>query len=180
MGSDGSTLGLPSFARLLLGVAMASACGLAWTQKPGIYTCEVNGKRQTSDRVIPECSDRPQRVLNPDGSLRVVGFDPTLGFYENSPATLGHAFGVRWLDETGGPALASDPAWLRFLTWQKELVDWFGVADLAYEIGTFEESFKDAKGSPVKLVGKYVVVWKRSKAGTWQLFRDIWNESPAR
>jgi hypothetical protein len=76
MGPERSTLGMPPLARLVLGVAVASACGPAWTQaKPaggGIYTCEVNGKRQTSDRVIPECSDRPQRVLNPDGSLRMI------------------------------------------------------------------------------------------------------------
>jgi len=67
---------MSSLARLVLGVAVASACGAAWTQsKPaggGIYTCEVNGKRLTSDRLIQECADRPQRVLNPDGSLRTI------------------------------------------------------------------------------------------------------------
>jgi ketosteroid isomerase-like protein len=27
------------------------------------------------------------------------------------------------------------------------------------------------------VIGKYVVVWKRGKGG-WQLYRDIWNETP--
>lgn len=40
--------------------------------QPGIYTCEVNGKRVTSDRPIPECVAREQRLLNSDGSLRRV------------------------------------------------------------------------------------------------------------
>lgn len=38
-----------------------------------IYSCVDNsGKRLTSDRVIGECLDREQRVLNKDGSLRMV------------------------------------------------------------------------------------------------------------
>jgi ketosteroid isomerase-like protein len=47
--------------------------------------------------------------------------------------------------------------------------------DLAYEIGTFEESFKDAGGSPVKVVGKYVVVWKKQPGGEWKAIIDIFN-----
>ena len=37
-----------------------------------IYSCEVNGKRVTSDRPIPECISREQRVHNSDGSVREV------------------------------------------------------------------------------------------------------------
>ena len=47
--------------------------------------------------------------------------------------------------------------------------------DLAYETGTFEESFKDAQGSPVKVVGKYVVVWKKQPGGQWKAIIDIFN-----
>ena len=47
--------------------------------------------------------------------------------------------------------------------------------DLAYEIGTFQESFKDDKGSPVNLVGKYVVVWKKQPGGQWKAIIDIFN-----
>lgn len=37
----------------------------------GIYSCvDSTGKRLTSDRPIPECLDREQRVLNKDGSQR--------------------------------------------------------------------------------------------------------------
>ncbi|MFT3859001.1 MAG: DUF4124 domain-containing protein [Aquabacterium sp.] len=60
------------------GVALllaATGCVLAATdQKPnaaGIYSCvDAAGKRHTSDRPIPECLDREQRLLNKDGSQR--------------------------------------------------------------------------------------------------------------
>jgi hypothetical protein len=53
----------------LAAVSVAFAQGSA----PRIYTCiDANGKRLTSDRPIPECSAREQRVLNADGSVKQV------------------------------------------------------------------------------------------------------------
>jgi hypothetical protein len=42
-----------------------------------IYQCDLNGKKVTSDRPIPECINKDQRQLNPDGSLRSI-LTPTL------------------------------------------------------------------------------------------------------
>lgn len=62
----------------LLGLACATLASQAAAQgtpsaKPSIYTCvDAKGHRITSDRPIPECLDRDQRLLNPDGSLRGV------------------------------------------------------------------------------------------------------------
>ena len=37
----------------------------------GIYTCvDGNGRRITSDRPIPECQDREQKLLNPSGTVK--------------------------------------------------------------------------------------------------------------
>ena len=47
--------------------------------------------------------------------------------------------------------------------------------DIAYETGTFEESFKDPKGKPVHITGKYLVVWKKQATGQWKAFADIFN-----
>jgi len=45
----------------------------AQTSGGGIYSCvDGNGKRLTSDRPIPECFNREQRVLNADGSVRRI------------------------------------------------------------------------------------------------------------
>lgn len=44
----------------------------------GIYSCiDAQGRRLTSDRPIPDCSSREQRVLNRDGSVQRV-VPPTL------------------------------------------------------------------------------------------------------
>ena len=47
--------------------------------------------------------------------------------------------------------------------------------DLAYETGTFEESFNDENGTPQRVVGKYVVVWKKQADGQWKAVVDIFN-----
>jgi hypothetical protein len=57
------------------GVLLAGGlcCG-AWAQNApvgGIYTCtDGQGRKLTSDRPIPECNDREQKVLNPSGTLK--------------------------------------------------------------------------------------------------------------
>jgi hypothetical protein len=39
----------------------------------GIYTCiDAKGRKLTSDRPIPECADREQKVLNPSGTVRTI------------------------------------------------------------------------------------------------------------
>ncbi len=38
-----------------------------------IFSCiDANGKKITSDRPVPDCSNRDQRLLNPDGSVRSI------------------------------------------------------------------------------------------------------------
>lgn len=65
----------PTTAACLL-AALAFAPLVAQAQVPqkstSIYSCEINGKRITSDRPIPECIAREQRVHNSDGSVREV------------------------------------------------------------------------------------------------------------
>src|SRR5262249_28079314 len=49
---------------------------------------------------------------------------------------------------------------------------------LAWEQGEFALDVRGKDGKTAHVAGKYVVVWKRTPKGQWQLFRDIWNESP--
>ncbi len=51
--------------------------------------------------------------------------------------------------------------------------------NFAYESGEYALDAPGKDGKLAHSVGKYVVVWKRNQGGTWQLYRDIWNESPA-
>jgi hypothetical protein len=55
---------------------------VVWAQ--GVYTCvDARGRKLTSDRPIPECTDREQKVLNPSGTVKqTVG--PTLTAQERA------------------------------------------------------------------------------------------------
>ena len=74
--------------RLPLGVLLLSFSALAQGQGSvgGIYTCiDSKGRKLTSDRPIPECLDREQKVLNPSGTVRAkVG--PSLTAQERADA----------------------------------------------------------------------------------------------
>ena len=69
---------------LLAGLTLACSHGSVRAQQAspsstaGIYTClDDRGKLKTADRPIAECSDREQRVLNKDGSVKRI-VPPTL------------------------------------------------------------------------------------------------------
>ncbi len=65
--------------RAATAAAFGLALGGAWAQaQDGIYTCvDAKGKRITSDRYIPECADREQRMLGASGTVRQI-VPPTL------------------------------------------------------------------------------------------------------
>ena len=52
-------------------IALPQAARTAEPARP-IIQCELNGKKVTSDRLIPECAHKEQRELNPDGSLKRI------------------------------------------------------------------------------------------------------------
>jgi Domain of unknown function (DUF4124) len=73
---------------VIFGAVLAPA---AWAQPAasaagGIYTCiDDRGRRLTSDRPIPDCTAKEQRVLNRDGSLKKM-YPPTLTADERAEA----------------------------------------------------------------------------------------------
>ncbi|GAB2582777.1 sugar ABC transporter substrate-binding protein [Paractinoplanes abujensis] len=69
-------------------------------------------------------------VKNADGSLKTVGFLPLYDFYENAASHLAPAVGAKWLTDDGKSAVGADPAWKTLMTWQKDLVDWYGYENL--------------------------------------------------
>jgi multiple sugar transport system substrate-binding protein len=69
-------------------------------------------------------------VFNPDGSIKVAGFVPTMGFYENAPAHFAPSYGAKWLTSDGKSAIGTDPNWQKWLIWEKQLTDWYGVDKL--------------------------------------------------
>jgi len=77
---------------------------------------------------------------NPDGSIKVAGFNPFFGFYQNSAANYGPLWGAKWTNPKGSSTLASSPGWSKLLRWQKSLVDWYGYKNLVkYNAGAGDE-----------------------------------------
>jgi hypothetical protein len=73
MFGTGKTLNAAMAATLIVAGFIAAS-----VQAQQIYSCvDANGKRLTSDRRLPECASRDQRVLNSDGSVKAV-LSPTL------------------------------------------------------------------------------------------------------
>src|SRR3954471_24580153 len=67
---------------------------------------------------------------NPDGTIKVAGFVPNEGYYENAGAHQGPLWDAQWIDGSGKSSLATSPGWAKWLTWDKNLVDWYGYDKL--------------------------------------------------
>jgi uncharacterized protein (TIGR02246 family) len=61
------------------------------------------------------------------------------------------------------------------LSWQATKVEVARSGDLAYLIGTYQLTTKDAQGKPVSDNGKFVEVWKKQADGKWKVAADIFN-----
>ncbi|MFL5926445.1 MAG: ABC transporter substrate-binding protein [Gaiellaceae bacterium] len=69
-------------------------------------------------------------VRDKSGNIKVAGFDPVVGFYENTPDRWIQHFGGKWLDGNGHSAIGKDPAWAKWAKWMKSLIDWYGYDKL--------------------------------------------------
>jgi multiple sugar transport system substrate-binding protein len=96
-------------------------------------------------RTMSELSAYAKKLTqrNPDGSLKVVGFDPFYGFYDGAPNKVlrfASLFGGKYIDDQGHSALAQSSAWENELEWQKSLVDWYGYDRLVrFQAGLGDE-----------------------------------------
>ncbi|MEV0628713.1 ABC transporter substrate-binding protein [Nonomuraea wenchangensis] len=94
----------------------------------GLYYNKALMKGHEPPRTLSELAELAKKltVRDADGTIKVAGFIPSVQYYENSPSHLGPMVGAKWYNADGTSAIGSDPAWRELLTWQKELVDWFG------------------------------------------------------
>ncbi|MEV4573527.1 ABC transporter substrate-binding protein [Nonomuraea jabiensis] len=98
----------------------------------GLYYNKALMKGEQPPRTLSELTALAKKltVRDADGTIKVAGFIPSVQYYENSPTHLAPMVGAKWYNDDGTSAIGSDPAWKRLLTWQKELVDWYGYANL--------------------------------------------------
>jgi uncharacterized protein (TIGR02246 family) len=64
------------------------------------------------------------------------------------------------------------------LTWTPTKVEVAKSGDMAYDIGTYAMSRKDAKGKVVNERGKYTTIWKKGVKGDWKAVVDTSNSDP--
>jgi multiple sugar transport system substrate-binding protein len=99
-------------------------------------------------KTITELTEAAKKltVFNQDGSIKVAGLVPWMGYYETNPVTYGVPFNAQWYDSTGTKsALATDPKWAQLLQWQKDLVDFYGADNLAKFVAGQGDEFSTAQ-----------------------------------
>src|SRR5215467_13133860 len=94
-------------------------------------------------KTMSEFADDAKKLtkLNSDGSIKVAGWDPLYGYYENSAAHLAPMVGATWLTQDGKSSIGSDPAWQQLLNWQKPLIDFYGYSKLTKFNASFGDEF---------------------------------------
>jgi multiple sugar transport system substrate-binding protein len=101
-------------------------------------------------------------VRSANGDIDVAGFVPLNAFNELGPSDLAKAWGAKWFDADNQPQIATDPGWAAALTWQKELVDWYG----AEAITKFNAAWVDKEWTPDQVfeTGHVAMIWD----GEWR------------
>ena len=102
-------------------------------------------------------------IRNKDGSLKRVGFDPFVGFYENTPERWIVAFGGKWNDGKGHAILAKNAPWAKWAKWQKSLIDWYGYKNLVrFQAGLGDEFSASQAFEAGKLAMNFDGEWRVS------------------
>ncbi|GAA3589225.1 extracellular solute-binding protein [Nonomuraea rosea] len=111
----------------------------------GLYYNKALMKGAAPPKTLTELADLAKKltVRDADGTIKVAGFIPSVQYYENSPSHLAPMTGATWYKDDGTSAIGTDSAWKRLLTWQKELVDWYGYDKLE----KFRKSLGDEWGA---------------------------------
>jgi ABC-type glycerol-3-phosphate transport system substrate-binding protein len=81
-------------------------------------------------------------VRNPDGTIKVAGFLPSVTYYEHVPEHIAPSFGVTWLNSQGRANFATDPGFTKYLQWEKSLLDWYGYANVKKFVHSMGQEFE--------------------------------------
>jgi multiple sugar transport system substrate-binding protein len=95
---------------------LTDAYGLYYN-KDMFAAAHINGPPKTLSEFTADAKKLTQ--FNPDGSIKVAGFVPLSGFYENSNLYNGLPWGTTWYTPDGKAAFASDPMWAQMMEWAK-------------------------------------------------------------
>lgn len=109
-----------------------------------LYTNKALMKGQQPPRTISQLTALAKKltVRNPDGSIKVAGFLPSVTYYEHVPEHIAPSFGVTWLNAQGRANFAADPGFAKYLKWQKSLIDWYGYDNVKKFVHSMGQEFE--------------------------------------
>ncbi|MGG7462936.1 MULTISPECIES: ABC transporter substrate-binding protein [unclassified Plantibacter] len=94
------------------------------------YNKDLFAKAGITDppKTMSELKDAAEKLteFNADGTIKVAGFVPTIGFYNNRLDVWAPQFGADWQDKDGTSSLATSTGWKDLFTWQKDMTDFYG------------------------------------------------------
>jgi uncharacterized protein (TIGR02246 family) len=140
----------------------------------------ASGCAQPVDLAAEEAALR-QTAVEWENAANAKNLDQLVGLYAddasvfppNAPSATGKE-GIRtvWSQLIESPGFTTDL--------ETTKVGISSAGDLAYLVGTYEDSRNDPEGNPVSDRGKWVVVSKKQPDGSWEIVADIWNsDQPA-
>lgn len=69
-------------------------------------------------------------TYNADGSIKTLGFNPLMNFYENQPGNFTGVIGGTWMTPDGAKSALNNQPWKDLMTWQKAFIDTIGYDKL--------------------------------------------------
>ncbi len=105
----------------------------------------ISGPPKTMNELMADA--KKLTVRNPDGSIKIAGFVPLIQQEIAGVDDLARPWDGQYLDAQGNPQLATDPAWAAAMTWQKQLVDWYGYNNILKFSSTYTPQEWNASNS---------------------------------
>ncbi|WP_067464988.1 ABC transporter substrate-binding protein [Actinomadura macra] len=110
----------------------------------GLYYNKALMKGQQPPKTITQLTDLAKKltVRDPDGTIKVAGFMPSVQYYEHMPQHVTTQFGVKWLTPDGHAGFSKDPGFKAYLQWTKSLIDWYGYDNVKRFLRSLGQEFE--------------------------------------
>ncbi len=116
-------------------------------EKDDAWAAAYNSAENSTDAFMAQCEDGV-RMLAPDAPL-AVGKEATRAVIEQ-------------LEEIE-------------TVWTAEAADVSEGGDFGYTTGSYYMNTEDAEGTPIRIDGKYLTVWRRQADDSWKVTADMFN-----
>jgi multiple sugar transport system substrate-binding protein len=121
--------------------ALADVSALMYN-KTAMAAAGITAPPKTLDEL--EADGLKMTTYNADGSIKQLGFNPLIDFYENSPEHFAPMIDGTWLDSKGNSEIGTSAGWKKLIEWQKGFVDKIGYDKLkAFTSGLGQEFAAD-------------------------------------